>query len=263
MCTIIIARNLFPGFPIVVVANRDERLGRPSGAPRIFPGFNKNKILQPTDLVRGGTWIGVNEHGVFAGLTNRIDVKSQRGKVSRGVLVKEALAYKSAFEAYQIIMNNFRGNLFNGFNMLIADQYRSVLIRGDGVKFYRHEFNAHNDVVLHVVTNHGFKFGFNIQASTPRRINNIMDCWDDNNLSNSAPTVENLAPLLGIHDAWRHGTCVNSFKANYGTKSSSIIRLNDLGAPVWEYWHRDRLDPKKHICDQPFNPVINLKIKKI
>lgn len=89
-----------------------------------------------------------------------------------------------------------------------------------------------------------------------------MDCWDDNNLSNSIPTVQNLSPLLGIHDVWRYGTCVNSFKENYGTKSSSIIRLNDQDR-VWEYWHRDRLDPKKHICGQLFNPAIKLKIKKI
>ena len=38
MCTLVVAAHLFEGNPLVIVANRDERLDRASSPPLIWPG---------------------------------------------------------------------------------------------------------------------------------------------------------------------------------------------------------------------------------
>ena len=67
MCTLVLAAGVFPGASLVIVANRDELLDRPSSPPlRWSEGF-----VAPRDDLAGGTWLGINAAGVFVGITNR------------------------------------------------------------------------------------------------------------------------------------------------------------------------------------------------
>ena len=59
-----------PRYPLVVAANRDERLDRPADALCVLRERGP-RILGGRDDLAGGTWLAVNEHGVVAGLTNR------------------------------------------------------------------------------------------------------------------------------------------------------------------------------------------------
>src|SRR3954468_4047366 len=92
MCTLVVAAHVFEGNPLVIVANRDERLDRASSPPSIWPGG----FLAPRDDVAGGTWLGVNPSGVFVGITNRYLGSQDATRVSRGALVVDALALGSA-----------------------------------------------------------------------------------------------------------------------------------------------------------------------
>ena len=67
MCTLVVASHVLPDRPLVVVANRDEQLDRASSPPFAW----KEGFFAPRDDVAGGTWLGVNDHGVFVGITNR------------------------------------------------------------------------------------------------------------------------------------------------------------------------------------------------
>ena len=69
MCTLIVLHRCVPGRPLVVAANRDEFLSRPAEGPAIREGRG-GRILSPLDLEAGGTWLGLNDRGVFVGLTN-------------------------------------------------------------------------------------------------------------------------------------------------------------------------------------------------
>ncbi len=53
MCTLILMRDQFPGYPLVVASNRDENNARPSAEPTDWP--DHPKIYAPRDLVLGGT----------------------------------------------------------------------------------------------------------------------------------------------------------------------------------------------------------------
>lgn len=247
MCTIIIAKNVFLGKPIVVAANRDELLDRASEMPKIH---NKG-ILAPKDLIRGGFWVGVNKFGLFVGLTNRLSVKSVSGKDSRGKLVSDALNCQSAKEAFNYL-SNLSANKFNGFYMVLADRDDFFYIGGDGVKL---ETSEEKDGIL-VITNHGV--GREISEDTSRRVcNAILGCLPFTIGNNNIDYIESLKDLLNTHDTERYGICINDPENNYGTKSSCIIQLDH---DHWDYWHRER-NGDAHICKEPFILQQTLKIE--
>src|SRR4051794_17141205 len=110
MCTLVVAAHVFEGQPLVVVANRDERLDRASSPPSIWPGG----FLAPRDDVAGGTWLGVNPSGVFVGITNRYLGPQDPARLSRGAIVAEALALPSA-RAIHAFLANVPPTRHNGF----------------------------------------------------------------------------------------------------------------------------------------------------
>ena len=261
MCTIVLLRNAVPGYPLAVVANRDEYLNRPSEVV----AERSNGIFAPLDSQRGETWIGVNEHGVFAGLTNRNGVIGKPGKISRGDLPFLALKEKTAEEAFLRIRGSYaNGKDFNGFYLVIADRENAYLFGGDGLHL---TYRAITENVL-AVTNRGVgTIGDYGLPETPRRVSHIIHSWhgaqylfsgsyqwrEDRHEEEVITVLKN---LISIHDEDRHGTCVNEPENNYGTKSSSIILLQDKPSDPkalveWMYAHRER-NGEGHVCDEKF-----------
>jgi len=89
MCTVILAVEAHPTYPLIVAANRDEFYARPSAPPGTLAGG----LLGPRDLRAGGTWMALNAAGVFAALTNAAppDPKPVPGIASRGGIVGRVL----------------------------------------------------------------------------------------------------------------------------------------------------------------------------
>lgn len=123
MCTILILRHVHPEWPLILAANRDELLDRPSSGPRLLPG--SPRILVPgVDQARGGTWMGVTDSGFFVGLTN------QRGSLaqgmaprSRGEVVLQALR-AGKMEAVERYLDTVDPSAFNPFNLLYGDAHQ-------------------------------------------------------------------------------------------------------------------------------------------
>ena len=98
MCTVTIFFKLYDEYPLVVAGNRDEFLNRPSSDPhRWNPGNDERgtSIFAGQDLECGGTWMGVNSHGIVAGVTNVWTGSRDPTKLSRGELVLRCLAQNS------------------------------------------------------------------------------------------------------------------------------------------------------------------------
>ena len=70
MCLLVVASQLVPGEPLIVGANRDEVLDRPSTAVTVLDE-GPPRVLGGRDEQSGGTWLAVNRDGVCAGLTNQ------------------------------------------------------------------------------------------------------------------------------------------------------------------------------------------------
>ncbi|HAC91986.1 MAG TPA: hypothetical protein DCF63_15380, partial [Planctomycetaceae bacterium] len=97
MCLMAVLYRLVPESPILVAANREEYYDRPAQPPSIQSG--KPRVLCGMDQRVGGTWLGVNQHGMFVGLCNRrigTSVGEIVGARSRGLIARELLRCGSA-----------------------------------------------------------------------------------------------------------------------------------------------------------------------
>lgn len=119
MCTLLALHRCFPDAPLVIAANRDEYHDRPAEGPRLRTGGGR-RILAPRDLREGGTWLGWNDAGLFAGLTNRPTACPDPSRRSRGHLVIDLLSEGSAKEAAEHLAA-LPVDTFNPCNVLLAD----------------------------------------------------------------------------------------------------------------------------------------------
>ncbi len=115
MCILFIAINQHPKYPWVIAANRDEFHQRPTQALHFWPS---QKFYAGKDLQAGGTWLGVNEAGDFAALTNIRTMEYQREDAqSRGELVTLALQKDSPINLAWL---QDHGRNYNPFNLLYS-----------------------------------------------------------------------------------------------------------------------------------------------
>jgi uncharacterized protein with NRDE domain len=122
MCLLAVSLNE----SLIVAANRDEFRGRPSAAPQILePG-----IIGGKDLESGGTWLGINDRGLFVAVTNR-RTPSLRA-YSRGLLTLEALRCASLREVQELVLARVRERTMAGFNLLAVRGSQGVCIHFDG-----------------------------------------------------------------------------------------------------------------------------------
>jgi uncharacterized protein with NRDE domain len=119
MCTLAIYYRYFPQYPVVIAANRDEYLGRAALPPTLL--CTEPYIVGGKDLRAGGTWLGINEYGVVAGLLNRRngDANNDPALRSRGLLCLDALRERNAAAAATFVVQQL-GSDYNPFNLLIA-----------------------------------------------------------------------------------------------------------------------------------------------
>lgn len=126
MCTLILLHRCVGGAPLVVAANRDEYLDRPASGPGVLETGGVRAVA-PRDLRAGGTWLGVSEHGLFAGLTNRPTPRPDPARRSRGLLVTEALREPDAETAAKRLQS-LPPAAYNPFQLVLADAERAFAV---------------------------------------------------------------------------------------------------------------------------------------
>jgi len=128
MCILAIQYQPGGNSPILVAANREEHHERPSQTPSIQSG--KPRILAGLDQQAGGTWLGVNQHGLFVGACNRPKMMPAVNPRSRGLLCRDLLRANSAREAVDMAMDELSGGNYNGVNYVIADYETGWAVHG-------------------------------------------------------------------------------------------------------------------------------------
>jgi Transport and Golgi organisation 2 len=123
MCSIIL--RIGPD-GVRIGANRDEMVARSWDAPGEFwPG-----VIAGRDQLAGGTWMGVNRHGVMAAVLNRTGTLGPApDKRSRGELPLLALQHATAAAACAA-MARLDAGAYRSFNLVIADASGAFLLRG-------------------------------------------------------------------------------------------------------------------------------------
>ena len=128
MCILAIQYQLVEGSPILVAANREEFYDRPSTTPSIQSG--KPRILCGGDQQSGGTWLGINQNGLFVAASNRRKMLPLIVPRSRGVLCRELLRSDSAQQAVHLAMDELSSNRYEGVNYIIADRESGWCVHG-------------------------------------------------------------------------------------------------------------------------------------
>lgn len=96
MCTLIV--KYIPTKQLAIASNRDENQNRPTAQWEV-----RDNICCPLDNVFGGTWIGVNNSGIFCAITNWYLEEDfhGRGLKSRGLIVTNTLIVNKVTELCQ------------------------------------------------------------------------------------------------------------------------------------------------------------------
>lgn len=228
MCTLIVAWQVFEGTPVCVAANRDEATDRPSSPPDVRDGTPA--VLAPRDERAGGTWLGYNEAGVLAAVTNRW--VSGAGERSRGLLVDDCLAERSASGAVSAVEAELGRRSYAPFHLLLADEGScSLVVHDGGGAFATHRLSPG----VHVVVNVGFDGEWftpegrpdagRQQARNAERLRTELDARPG---ETAEAWTTRAGEALGDHE---FGVCLHG--EGFGTRSSSLVRLG--AQRVFEY----------------------------
>ena len=222
VCTVVVLIRPGHAWPLVLAANRDEMLDRAWDLPGAhwpaYPG-----CVAGRDRSGGGTWMGVNRHGVVAAVLNRQgSLGPAAGKRSRGELPLLALAHGTAAGAAQALGGlDARG--WRSFNLVLADRTGAVFVRGLGYGRPQVEALAPG---LHMVTAHDpddpdsprvARHLARFRAARPPGPDDWA-AWQDILADRSGPAGEqiNVVP-----------------RAGFGTVCSSLLALPQAGPPIW------------------------------
>jgi uncharacterized protein with NRDE domain len=122
VCLLVVASRVVPGTPVLLGANRDEFLSRPAVAAVVLQA-NAPRIIGGRDEQSGGTWLAVNQHGVFAGLTNQpLGEERDATRRTRGELPLALATHSTAARAVDHFLDHYSAKDYNGSYLLVGDR---------------------------------------------------------------------------------------------------------------------------------------------
>ena len=221
MCILFLAIQQHPQYPLIICANRDEFHSRATQSAHCWPP--KNEILAGKDLQAGGSWLGCNNKGHFAAITNlRTGTSSQQNMKSRGELVTQALENPQLIDHEWLTLHS---DEYSPFNLTYGFQDNLVC------------FNSVNkqqislDDGFHAISNGAMDDVWPKMAQGEQQLEALLKSGDSVDVSKllsilkdqTRPEKEQL-PKTGIPDEWEQLlSSIFICSSDYGTRSSSII----------------------------------------
>lgn len=223
MCSVAAFVRVFPGYPLVVAANRDEMLARPSRGPMLQA---EGAYLAPRDELLGGTWMGLSRAGLFVAVTNRAGAGRDPSRASRGELVTRALGATDAAWLHAELARS-SGERYNPFHLLYGDRARAFVTWSDGTTLHQEELAQG----LAIVTERSYH---DVESARAAALQAALAPLADGSL----PPPEALHAPLRVHVAGDPfaSACVHAAELGYGTRSSSVTYLADEPRRSRLYW---------------------------
>jgi uncharacterized protein with NRDE domain len=237
MCLVLVVWRVHPLYPCLVAANRDEFHGRPTARAEWWP--DHPEILAGRDLEAGGTWLGVTRTGRFAALTNYRDPEQRRKAVpSRGALVTSMLE-SGASVAEGLTHLRAVGGDYNGFNLIFSDGERLGIyesVRGAGRELGPGIYGLSN----HLLDTPWPK----VQNAKTRLQAALLGLTDTapllDLLRDDRPASDAQLPRTGVSLEWERLLSSAFVRApDYGTRCSTIIRIERRGRAYFDEWSWD------------------------
>jgi uncharacterized protein with NRDE domain len=238
MCLVLLVWRVHPDFPVILAANWDEFHKRPTASAVWWPAGAG--ILAGRDLQAGGTWLGVTRAGRFAALTNFRDPEVQRADVpSRGNLVTEVLMSGQSVADTLDQLRKVAPN-YNAFNMLFGDGQELGIfesVRGDGRELGPGIYGLSN----HLLDTPWPK----VRNAKSRLASALTDMHDETAvmslLRDDRQAADADLPRTGVGLEWER-LLSSAFvrAADYGTRCSTVFRLDHAGRAYFDEWSWDR-----------------------
>jgi uncharacterized protein with NRDE domain len=223
MCTLVAFISAWHGSPLVIAANRDERLDRAASGPTRWVG---ERFFAPRDDQAGGSWLGLHDSGLFVGVTNRAGTPRNPALVSRGRLVVEALRLGGAAKVHHALSTTLDARRYNPFHLLYADRDAAFVTWFDGDAVHQEEL-ARGLTVVTERSLGGQDHGR--EERVRRQLAPLL-------AKTASPALEELAPTMRDHvdgDPLA-STCVHVPALGYGTRSSLLLEVSsEVGKSRW------------------------------
>lgn len=249
MCILMVIHRVLPDYPIIVAANRDETYDRPTQGPALLCAAPR--IWGGRDERAGGTWMGVNEHGVVVGLTNRrlhAEQEADPERRSRGLVCLEALQGRTAAEAAASLTAQ-PPQRYNPFNLLVMDRANLVWVAYDD-----EPVTQPLQPGLHILANGDLN---DFETVRLRRARKLLQAAEPTDLPALLPFLEQVCRdhEPGVQN--RETICMHRDADNYGTVSSTILALPADGQqPVYRY-------AAGHPCQTPYAAVASVEFSDV
>lgn len=212
MCTLVLLHRPGHEWPLIVAANRDEMADRPSRPPgRHWP--ERPETLGGLDELSGGSWLGMNDHGVLAAVLNRRgSLGPAPGKRSRGELVLEALDHADAAAAAWALAD-LDPLAYRSFNLVIAD---------DRAAFWLRHLGAEAEGIEMMRLPRGLSMLTALDRNDPAspRIRTFLPRFE------AAPTPD---PATGDWSAWQALLAARSDEIGDEEAAMTVVRPNGFG----------------------------------
>jgi Transport and Golgi organisation 2 len=261
MCTVVLLRRPGSRWPLLLAANRDELRSRPWRPPgRHWP--DRPEVVAGLDEQAGGSWLGINDHGVVATVLNRVGTLGpETGKRSRGELVLEALDHADAAAAAAALAD-LEPAAYRPFNLVVADNRDAYWLRHAGA-LPSFAFRARDGSLRAVepirlpgaalperdrsgaIECHPIPAGLSMltarELNDPAsvRIAHYLDRWraappPDPDADDWSAWTLLLADLSGPDDDPRNAMAIVT-EGDYGTVCSSLVALSATGRPIVKF----------------------------
>src|ERR1700678_2287133 len=234
MCLVLVVWRMHPHYPCVVAANRDEFHARPTAGAGWWP--DHPSILAGRDLEAGGTWLGVTRTGRFAALTNYRDPERLRTATPRRGALVTSMLESGASVAEGLTYLRGVGADYNGFNLIFSDGERLgiyVSVGGSGRELGPGIYGLSN----HLLDTPWPK----VQKAKSRLEAALSDMSDTAPLlallRDDRPAPDAQLPQTGVSLEWERLLSSAFVRApDYGTRCSTIIRIEAQGRAYFEEW---------------------------
>ena len=226
---------MFKDYPLIVAANRDEHYDRPSAPPALLN--TQPAIIAGRDLRANGTWLGVNEYGLIAGVLNRrFDGRqlSASEARSRGLLCMDVLNFDSSRASNEFIQGHrFR---YNPFSLLFADGHEAYVSYNDEQKIITEKL----ETGLHVFSSAA---EFEMHSTKADRAYALFAKLSTQVRPTNGKTLESIAALqtvLSDHslvaDSNDPGDAICVHRESSGTVSSSVIYFSEAESRFYTFF---------------------------
>jgi uncharacterized protein with NRDE domain len=235
MCLVLVVWRAHPRYACVVAANRDEFHARPTAPAAWWP--DHPKIFAGRDLEAHGTWLGLSRTGRFAALTNYRGPAQRRGAStpSRGTLVTAMLESGATVADCLAYLKEVGAN-YNGFNLIFSD--------GERLGIYESVPGTGRELGpgIYGLSNHLLDTPWPKVLNAKGRLQSALDAMNDTTpllhvLRDEEPAPDEQLPQTGVSLEWERLLSSAFVRAkDYGTRCSTIIRIEPQGRAYFEEW---------------------------